>query len=229
MPDLSRLSDAERRALLLLAQGHTAKSAADLLGASEAAVNERLREARRKTGVGSSRELARLVAQESRDEKIGVAGHGGGAAIEARVFNLRARWPVLLGVSALVILASVVGAFTALAVSGQAAPDPATPPRVVATYPKPGDVVPAGPLTLKVTFDRPMQPKSFAFVMRDRESYPNCPAPPTQSPDGKSYSLNCTVQAGRTYLVGFNSPSNRFFKSLAGVPAAPMVVSFSAK
>ncbi|AVQ04372.1 hypothetical protein B7G68_08015 [Caulobacter segnis] len=223
------MSDAERRALLLLAQGHTAKSAAALLDTTEAAVNERLREARRKTGVGSSRELARLVSRENRDEKIGVAGGVGHAAVEGRVLNLRARWPVLLGVSALVILASVVGAVTALAVSGQAAPDPTTPPRVVATYPKPGDVVPAGPLTLKVTFDRPMQPKSFAFVMRDRESYPDCSGSPAQSPDGRSYSLNCTVQAGRTYLVGFNSPSNPFFKSLAGVPATPVTLTFSAK
>lgn len=72
--DLSRLSDGERRVLALLAAGHTAKSAAAATGLSVNAVNERLREARRKTGVGSSRELARLVGpQENRDEEIGVA------------------------------------------------------------------------------------------------------------------------------------------------------------
>ena len=71
--DLSRLNDAERRVLGLLAEGHTAKSIAHVIGSTEAAVNERLREARRKTGVGSSRELARrLKAQENRDEQIGV-------------------------------------------------------------------------------------------------------------------------------------------------------------
>ena len=71
--DLSRLNDAERRVLGLLAEGHTAKSIAHLIGSTEAAVNERLREARRKTGVGSSRELARrLKAQENRVEQIGV-------------------------------------------------------------------------------------------------------------------------------------------------------------
>jgi DNA-binding CsgD family transcriptional regulator len=71
--DLSSLNDAERRVLLLLAEGHTAKSIATISGGSVGAVNERLREARRKTGVGSSRELARLFAQESRDKEIGVA------------------------------------------------------------------------------------------------------------------------------------------------------------
>jgi DNA-binding CsgD family transcriptional regulator len=79
--DLSALNDGERAALALLAQGHTAKSIARLTGRSVASVNERLREARRKTGAGSSRELARLLAaQENRDKQIGVAGAAGSAA-----------------------------------------------------------------------------------------------------------------------------------------------------
>lgn len=71
--DLSRLNEAECRVLGLLAEGHTVKSIAHSIGTTPGAVNERLREARRKTGVGSSRELARLLkAQENRDEQIGV-------------------------------------------------------------------------------------------------------------------------------------------------------------
>jgi DNA-binding CsgD family transcriptional regulator len=71
--DLARLNEAERRVLCLLGEGHTAKSIATELGTTPAAVNERLREARRKTGVGSSRELARMLkAQENRHEQIGV-------------------------------------------------------------------------------------------------------------------------------------------------------------
>ena len=70
---LSRLNESERRVLRMLAEGHTAKTIATALDSSPAAVNERLREARRKTGVGSSRELARLLkAQENRDEIIGM-------------------------------------------------------------------------------------------------------------------------------------------------------------
>jgi DNA-binding CsgD family transcriptional regulator len=72
--DFGKLNAAERTALTLLARGHTAKSIATLTDRSVGAVNERLREARRKTGVGSSRELARMfAAQENRDELIGVA------------------------------------------------------------------------------------------------------------------------------------------------------------
>lgn len=70
---LSRLNETERRVLCLLAEGHTAKSIATELDMSIAAVNERLREARRKTGLGSSREVARLLkAQESRYEQLRV-------------------------------------------------------------------------------------------------------------------------------------------------------------
>ena len=72
--DFSRLNEAERQVLRLLAEGHTAKSIANELGSTAAAVNERLREARRKTGVGSSRELARLLkSQEDRHDEMGVA------------------------------------------------------------------------------------------------------------------------------------------------------------
>jgi DNA-binding CsgD family transcriptional regulator len=72
--DLSRLNEAERQVLRLLAEGHTAKSIANELGSTPTAVKERLREARRKTGAGSSRELARLLkSQENRHDEMGVA------------------------------------------------------------------------------------------------------------------------------------------------------------
>jgi DNA-binding CsgD family transcriptional regulator len=65
------LTDKELEILRLLAGGHTVKSIASRLERSEASINERLREARRKTGVGSSRELARLLdAQKIWDRKI---------------------------------------------------------------------------------------------------------------------------------------------------------------
>lgn len=65
---LARLSTAEREVLLLLAQGHTAKTISVHLGISLAAVNERLRSARRRTGAGSSRKLARQFSQINRHD-----------------------------------------------------------------------------------------------------------------------------------------------------------------
>lgn len=71
---VARLSDTERDLLSLLGQGHTAKSIASIRGMSEAAVNERFRSARRKTGISSSREIARIfAAQENRHEEIGLS------------------------------------------------------------------------------------------------------------------------------------------------------------
>jgi DNA-binding CsgD family transcriptional regulator len=75
---LACLNDKEREILGLLVAGHTVKSIATRLGRSEASINERLREARRKTGVGSSRELARLLdAQKNRDRKTDLASPTG--------------------------------------------------------------------------------------------------------------------------------------------------------
>lgn len=74
---LAALSDKELEILRLLAAGHTVKSIAAGLGRSDASINERLRDARRKTGIGSSRELARLLdAQKIWDKNIDLATHG---------------------------------------------------------------------------------------------------------------------------------------------------------
>lgn len=63
---LDMLTDKEKDALRLLLRGHDAKSSARELGLSVHTVNERLREARRKLGVTSSREAARrLLAEET--------------------------------------------------------------------------------------------------------------------------------------------------------------------
>lgn len=66
----SGLNDRELEVLRLLAAGHTAKTIAVRLGRSETSINERLRTARRKTGIGSSRELARLLDTQKNGDKI---------------------------------------------------------------------------------------------------------------------------------------------------------------
>ena len=88
------LSEREIETLRLLLAGHDAKSVARTLGLSVHTVNDRLRDARRKLGVSSSREAARLIAkveelgpQFSADKKIGV---GGDIALGASGSNLSA-------------------------------------------------------------------------------------------------------------------------------------------
>lgn len=64
---IAGLTDREKATLRLLVQGHDAKSAARQLDLSVHTVNERLRDARRKLSVSSSREAARLLAQAERE------------------------------------------------------------------------------------------------------------------------------------------------------------------
>jgi DNA-binding CsgD family transcriptional regulator len=87
------LTEKELEILRLLAGGHTVKSIAAQLGRSEASINERLREARRKTGVGSSRELARqLDEQKIWDKKIDLSAAASPAESEAGPPPGRGRW-----------------------------------------------------------------------------------------------------------------------------------------
>ena len=64
---IDALTDREREVLHLLLAGHTAKSAATELDLSVHTVNDYLREARRKLGVSSSREAARILGEQDKD------------------------------------------------------------------------------------------------------------------------------------------------------------------
>ncbi|MEA1013284.1 helix-turn-helix domain-containing protein [Sphingosinicella sp. LY1275] len=60
---LSALTEKEKETLRLIVRGHDAKSIARSFGLSVHTINERLRDARRKMAVSSSREAARLLLQ----------------------------------------------------------------------------------------------------------------------------------------------------------------------
>jgi DNA-binding CsgD family transcriptional regulator len=60
---LEALTEKEKQTLRLIVRGHDAKSTARTLDVSVHTINERLREARRKLAVSSSREAARLLLQ----------------------------------------------------------------------------------------------------------------------------------------------------------------------
>ena len=86
------LTDREVEVLRMLAAGHTVKTIAVRLGRSETSINERLRTARRKTGIGSSRELARLLAgQKTCDNNIDLWKHSSGVKDLAHAAAIGAR------------------------------------------------------------------------------------------------------------------------------------------
>lgn len=65
---LPALTEKEKQTLRLIVRGHDAKSTARSLGLSVHTINERLRDARRKMAVSSSREAARLLLAAEGDE-----------------------------------------------------------------------------------------------------------------------------------------------------------------
>lgn len=128
------LTEKEKQTLRLIVRGHDAKSTARHLGLSVHTINERLRDARRKLAVSSSREAARLLhANENTregdtpdsvgDKQIGEAVPGGVTARLAAPENgggrLRTVW-IISGVT----LMSLVLALAALTALPQAVPTP---------------------------------------------------------------------------------------------------------
>lgn len=154
---MSRLNESERAVLRLLAQGHTAKSIATTIGSSTAAVNERLREARRKTGVGSSRELARLLrAQEACDEQIGVS-----LAPAAEAPSTQSKWTTVFqrkGVIAVIFIPGIAAIAALLA----AQPDPTEPAAQTISDPDLGTFTLAGPSWLYKTVRQEPRDPSWA-------------------------------------------------------------------
>lgn len=110
------LTEKEKDALRLLLRGHDAKSSARALGLSVHTVNERLREARRKLGVTSSREAARRLLEaedEQTPETLGDKALGdadAGAEAAGMMASATRRWAgprpafILVGVTAMSLI-----------------------------------------------------------------------------------------------------------------------------
>jgi DNA-binding CsgD family transcriptional regulator len=71
----SALTEKEKQTLRLIVRGHDAKSTARSLGLSVHTINERLRDARRKMAVSSSREAARLLLAAEGDALVSPIPH----------------------------------------------------------------------------------------------------------------------------------------------------------
>ena len=126
------LTDKEKETLRLLVNGYDAKSMARHLGLSVHTINERLRDARRKMAVSSSREAARLVrAEEHRapPQLLGDESLGEAAAVDtvpelAPAVEVPRRRPRRFGWIAGGIAMSLTLALLALAAMSGLAPAP---------------------------------------------------------------------------------------------------------
>lgn len=132
---LQMLSEKEKETLRLMGRGHDAKSMARDLGLSVHTINERLREARRKLSVSSSREAARLLLDSEAatpdslgDRILGEAGQPGATAqgdttIEGRPY--RTPW-ILAGVLLMSLIAIAAFALQPQSVATPTQPAPAS-------------------------------------------------------------------------------------------------------
>lgn len=129
------LTEKEKETLRLMGQGHDAKSMARSLGLSVHTVNERLRAARRKLSVSSSRQAARLLLdsesatpQSLGDKDLGEAGPIGGLAQDAAAIDRQGRTHRAPWLIAGVVIMSFMLGITALLMQPQLASAPAERP-----------------------------------------------------------------------------------------------------
>ncbi len=121
------LTDKEKEALRLLLAGHDAKSSASTLELSVHTINDRLRNARRKLGVSSSREAARIlgdtegeIPQSDVHKPFGVLDPAGGAqdTITAHQSGEGSSSSVWRSKGLIVMIFATATASLALAISG---------------------------------------------------------------------------------------------------------------
>ena len=222
--DISSLTEREREVLRLLVRGHDAKSIARALGLSLHVVNERLRDSRRRLGVSSSREAARRLAAHEGDNFSGNTEIGLGAAAP-RMADGRPPRSLLMGGLVMLLIAAVLGV-AALNRHDAAPPPTNAPPRVVATKPTAGAVIPPGPFVLSVTFDQPMIDGSYSYTQTSPESFPGCVVKPVLSRDARTFTVRCTAAPGRNYEIWFNRPPYMNFRGLNGISSEPFQLLF---
>jgi DNA-binding CsgD family transcriptional regulator len=136
---VQQLSEKEKETLRLLLRGYDAKTSARRLGLSVHTVNERLRDARRKLSVSSSREAARLLdeAEDSTPESLGDKAFGDApdsdrpsssqASDQGTAVNRRMAWVISGGViMSLVLALYALSSFGTISSGGASfAPSPA--------------------------------------------------------------------------------------------------------
>jgi serine/threonine protein kinase len=103
----------------------------------------------------------------------------------------------------------------------------AQPPVVVETFPVSGArEVPPGETEIRVRFSKPMQDDSWSWCYAWTNSMAEYIGQPHYESDGKTCALKVKLLPGRVYAYWLNHPLSQNFKSLAGQPAVPYLLTF---
>jgi hypothetical protein len=112
------------------------------------------------------------------------------------------------------------------AVPGPQVPSP-NAPRVVALDPPDGATgIDPSRTTLSVTFDRPMDPQGWAWVIEDAATAPDIGEAHFDA-SGLTNTVDVTLEPNRDYVVWINSQTYTYFKGVDGTPAVPYRWTFS--
>jgi len=109
---------------------------------------------------------------------------------------------------------------------GPQAPNP-NAPQVVALDPADGATgVDPSRTTLSVTFDRPMDPQGWAWVVEDAATAPDIGEAHFDL-GGRTNTVDVQLEPNRDYVVWINSQTYTYFKGVDGTPAVPYRWTFS--
>ena len=111
-------------------------------------------------------------------------------------------------------------------------PDPARhpadhDPRVVDSYPRPGDAVSPGYAIVRVTFDAPMSCYSEVTVDGGGDTDPCQPSGTWELPDRRSWIMQCRLEPNARYRFGFRRAEGQGFVGLSGRTAKPYDLAFA--
>lgn len=99
------------------------------------------------------------------------------------------------------------------------------PPRVVDSYPRPGDVIAPGPTTLSLTFDRPMN-CGWAMTYNAQDEF--CmQIGMWDMPGRRTWQMECNFAPDHALSVRFGAVKGHGFSALAGAEAAPFALNFA--
>jgi DNA-binding CsgD family transcriptional regulator len=234
---IENLSERECEVLRLLVRGYDAKSIARDLGLSIHVVNERLRDSRRRLGVSSSREAARILAAHegtnfpgNKSFGIGPPAVCGAAGRRSDGRGAGGRRPLnvpIAGAVMIVIAAAALGIGIHEERRASLPPRASGPPRIVTTSPARGAIIRPGPFVLSATYDRPMLDGSFSYTQSSPETAIECAFPASLSRDARTFSVRCTARPGRHYETWLNRPPYMSFTGINGISAEPYDLFFS--
>lgn len=99
------------------------------------------------------------------------------------------------------------------------------PPKVAASFPAQGAVVPGGVLIIKLVFDQAMTADGWSYGHAEGGDFPACLAQPRLLADRKTFVLLCTVGEAKAYAIAVNAEPA--FVGAGGRRATPTVLRFS--